>query len=93
MATFSEALLSCRTAEFSQVPVGSLGLSMVSLPFRDEGQALVRIRPNRHDLLTSSCHFLRRLPGSVSEHRADHGITKYPEVPLPDIGVTFISET
>src|SRR5262249_47408737 len=42
-------------------PVGSLGLSMVSLPIRDKGQALVRIRPNTHGLLTTSCHLLRRL--------------------------------
>ena len=59
MATFSEAPLSGRP-NFSG-PVGSLGLSLVSLPIHDEGQALVRIRPGTHGLFTTSCHLLRRL--------------------------------
>ena len=53
---------------------------MVSLPIRNEGQALVRIRPTTHGLLTSSCHLLRRLcPALCPGYHADHGTTKYPE--------------
>src|SRR5215472_15191726 len=60
MATFSEAPFHSGRPNFPG-PVGSLGLSMVSLPIRNEGQALVRIRPDAHGLLTTSCHLLRRL--------------------------------
>ena len=53
---------------------------MVSLPIRNEGQALVRIRPKHarfaHLFVSSPASVY---PGSVSEHRADHGTTKYPE--------------
>jgi len=52
---------------------------MVSLPLRDEGQALVRIRPNTHGWLTSSCHSYVGLPRLCVRAPRDHGTTKYPE--------------
>src|SRR5215467_9785265 len=71
MATFPEAPLSCGRPDFPG-PVGSLGLSMVSLPLRDEGQALVRIRPNTHGWLTSSCHSYVGLPRLCVRAPRDH---------------------
>jgi hypothetical protein len=74
-------------------PVGSLGLSRVSLPIRTEAQALVRIRPKHarfaHLFVSSPAS---AYPGSVSERRATQWHHQVPRVPLPDIGVTFIRE-
>src|ERR1017187_1829746 len=68
----------------SQVRFGSLGISSVSLPCRSEVQALVRIRP------AGEWFALSLVPspasayvGSVSDHRAADGTTKYPESLCP----------
>jgi len=62
--------LSFRKAEFPG-PVGNLGLSMLSLPIRDEAQARwYAYAPNTQRLLTSSCHFLCRLAPALSPSRA-----------------------
>ena len=68
----------------SQVRFGSLGISSVSLPCRSEVQALVRIRPDGEwfalSLVPSPAS---AYVGSVSDHRAADGTTKYPESLCP----------
>jgi len=66
---------------------------MVSLPIRDEGQALVRIRPNTHGWLTSSCHSYVGLPRLCVRAPRGPWYHQVPRAPLPDVGVTSIKET
>src|SRR5262249_3124055 len=61
-------------------PVGSLGLSMVSLPIRNRVKRWYAYAPNTHGLLSSSCHLLRRLiPALCPSTAVTNGTTKYPE--------------
>jgi hypothetical protein len=71
-------------------------MSSMSLPFRPEVQALVRIRPVvewfAHSFVPGpGCGFICSVLSSRARAcRRNHQV---PRVPLPDVGVTFIRET
>ena len=79
MATFSEAPLSCRTAEFPRSGWKSWPFDGESSP-PQRGSSAGSHTPRRarftHHFVPSPTS---AFPGSVSRHRADHGTTKYPE--------------
>ena len=79
MATFSEAPLSCRTAEFPRS--GWKSWPFVGEPSHPQRRLSAGSHTPRHAWFTR--HFVpsptSAVPSSVSGHRADHGTTKYPE--------------
>ena len=79
VATFSEAPLSFRTAEFPRSGWKSWPFDgEPSLPRR--GSSAGTHTPQRAGFAHLFVPFpTSAFPGSVSEHRADHGTTKYPE--------------
>ena len=79
MATFSEAPLSCRTAGFPRSGWKSWPVDgEPSHPPRGSSAGTHTPRRARFAHLFVPCP-TSAYPGSVSEHRANHGTTKYPE--------------